>query len=230
MLKSIKSKLGVILLGAGLALGVTAGAVADDQDSGFLPDYSRLQEGQDAQGKTIRVWANPKFTPANYKAIILDPIRYYPEPKPNDSVSAGTLNDVLAYANSALKKSLSSGFKIVNSPGPGVARIRIAITGVGKSKEGLKPYQLIPIAFIFTAAKRAAEGAPYQGFVLVEAEATDSVTGELLGMRTRAGTGENMPQMKEGTQLTLQNLKPLIDQLTQNAFPNMAQYVQPMKK
>ncbi len=45
-------------------------------------------ETKDAQGKTIRAWVSPKLTPANYDAILLDPLVFYPEPRPSEQVSA----------------------------------------------------------------------------------------------------------------------------------------------
>ena len=69
------------------------------EGSGFLRDYSNLREAQDAQGKTIRVWVSPKLTPANYDAVLLDPLVFYPEPSPSEHVSAEALKQILAYSN-----------------------------------------------------------------------------------------------------------------------------------
>jgi len=59
MLNAIEGKLGILVIGALLAAGPYANAVAQDQDSGFLRDYSRLQETKDSAGKTVRAWASP---------------------------------------------------------------------------------------------------------------------------------------------------------------------------
>ncbi len=100
MKTSMASKAGVVLLA--LILGACATKTGVVEDSGFLRDYSNLRETKDAQGKTIRAWVSPKLTPANYDAILLDPLVFYPEPRPTEQVSAETLQQVLAYSNDAI--------------------------------------------------------------------------------------------------------------------------------
>jgi hypothetical protein len=209
-----------------VALAHAGVALAQEKDSGFLRDYARLQETQDAAGKTIRAWASPKFAPANYNAIMLDPLIFYPEPRPTERVSAGALNDILKYTNDVLKRSLGARFKVVDGAGPGVARIRAAFSSVGSKEEGLKPYQYIPLAFIVTSASRAASGAPQQSFIILEVEVTDSVSGDLLGSRVRVLTGEGIGKaIGEKDPVTLQVVKPVLDEAAKNAFPELSKYV-----
>ena len=143
-------------------------------------------------------------------------------------MSAATLKQVLAYSNDTLKRSVSQKFKVVDRAGPGVLRMRAAFTGVAAEGEGLKPYQYVPIAFVATMAKRAATGGPPQrAFIVVEVEGTDSVTGELLGQRVRVGTGEQLAKVGDQNVMTLDTLKPLLDELAAGAFPELARYVKP---
>jgi hypothetical protein len=228
MLKSIASTAGIIVLGAILGAGAAANAIAQEGDSGYLRDYSRLKEAKDTAGKTIRGWVSPKFTPANYNAILVDPLVFYPEPRPSERVTAEALQQMLAYANDLLKQTLGTRFKVVDGAGPGVARLRVAFTSVAAKGEGLKPYQLVPIAFVATMAKRAAAGgAPQRAAIVAEVEATDSVTGELLGMRVRVGTGERLAKFGEKDPVTLATVKPLLDEMAGQAFPELQKYVMP---
>ena len=96
---------------------------------------------------------------------------FYPEPRPSEKVSAEVLQQILDYANSQLRQALGKRFTMVDQAGPGVARLRIAITSVAAKKEGLKPYQLVPLAFVVTMASRAAEGTPQKAAIVVESEA-----------------------------------------------------------
>ncbi len=92
MKKSIAGKVGVVLLAVILgACATRTASVNQTGGSGFLRDYYDLQETRDTQGKTIRAWVSPKLTPANYDAILLDPLVFYPEPRPSEQVSAETL-------------------------------------------------------------------------------------------------------------------------------------------
>lgn len=224
MKESIAGKAGVVFLA--LILGACATG-PEVEGSGFLRDYSSLQESKDAQGKTIRAWVSPKLTPANYDAVLVEPLVFYPEPRPSEQVSAEALQQILAYSNDILKRSLSERFKVVDRAGPGVLRIRAAFTGVVAQGEGLKPYQYVPIAFVVTMAARAATGTPQRAFILVETEGTDSVTGELLGQRIRVGTGERLAKVGDQRVITLDTLKPLLDELAAGAFPELAKYVKP---
>jgi hypothetical protein len=229
MKKAVAGKLGIIVIGAILGAGPVANAIAQDQkDSGFLRDYSRLQETQDSAGKTVRAWTSPKLAPDNYNAIMLDPLIFYPEPRPSERVSAQALDQILNYTNDVLRQSMGARFKLVNTPGPGVARIRAAFSSVGSKEEGLKPYQYIPLAFLVTTASRAASGTPHQAFIIVEVEITDSVSGQLLGSRVRVLTGEGLAKaVGEKDPITLQLVKPVLDAGAKNAFPELSKYIKP---
>jgi len=222
MMKAMAGQLGIIVMGVMLGAGLHANAMAQDQDSGFLRDYARLQEIKDSAGKTIRGWLSPKLTPDNYNALLIDPLVFYPEPRPNEHVSAEALQQMLAYSNDVLKRTLSKRFNVVDRPGPGVLRLRVAFTSVAAKGEGLKPYQLVPMAFVVTMAK----GGPAQrAFIVAEVEATDSVSGQLMGMRVKTGTGERLAKIGDKDAITLQTVKPLLDEMAGQAFPELGKYV-----
>ena len=228
MLRSIAGTLGTVVLGALLGAGAPTGALAQEQDSGFLRDYTRLEETQESDGTTTRAWVSSRFTPDNYNALLWDPAVFYPEPRPTEQVSAETLQQILAYVNDLAKRTLSERFNVVDQAGPGVVRIRGAFTSVAAKAEGLKPYQLIPIALVATLAKRAATGgAPQRSAIVVEVEATDSVTGELMAARVRFRTGERLTRVGEKDVVTLECLKPLLDNLAGRVFPELAEHVKP---
>ena len=208
-----------------VALAHAGAALAQETDSGFLRDYSSLKETKDTAGKTIRAWASPKLTPDNYNALLIDPIVFYPEPRPSERVSAESLQQMLAYSNDLLKRTLSKRFKVVDQAGPGVLRIRIAFSSVAAKGEGLKPYQYVPFAFVATMASRAATGTPQRAAIVVEVEGTDSATGQLLAQRIRLGTGERLKVVGEKNVITLETIKPLLDEMAGQAFPELQKYV-----
>ena len=75
-------------------------------------------------------------------------------------------------------------------------------------------------------AKRAAQGgAPQRAFIVAEVEGTDSVSGELLAQRVRVGTGERLKDVKSDGPLKLEDVKPLLDELAGQAFPEMGKYI-----
>ncbi|MFL9962269.1 DUF3313 family protein [Paraburkholderia sediminicola] len=103
MKKSFSGKIGVVLVA--VILGACAGGLGSGsgseasvaENSGFLRDYSRLRETKDSEGRTIRAWVSPKLTPANYNAIFLDPIIFYPEPAVVKVVVASTIKFQAAF-------------------------------------------------------------------------------------------------------------------------------------
>lgn len=211
-----------------VAMANSTGALAEEQkNSGFLPDYSRLEEKQDDKGKPYRIWVSPKLTPKNYHTLIAEPIVFYPEPRPSEKVSAQALKDILKYTNDLLRHTLSRrGVKLVDRPGPGVAKLRIAITSVVAKEEGLAPHQYIPIAFLVTMASRAASGTPERARLVAETEVRDSVTGELLGLKVRAGTGERLAEIGEQKVITLETVKPILDEIAEHGFEDAPKYIQ----
>jgi len=120
--------------------------------TGFLSDYSGLE----SISSTSYRYVNPKYDLGNYAAFIIDPV----EVRLRDSAKANVtswddLEKLRAYMRSALVDALIPRYSATDrEAGPGVARIRIALTNVEKSA----PFKL--------------------GSVSMEAEILDSRTGE----------------------------------------------------
>jgi hypothetical protein len=187
------------------AASVSSAAYAAEEHSGFLGDYSALSETKDAAGDTVLRYVNPKLKPGLYQKVLIDHTQYYPAPKPSEQVTAATLTDISNYVDQGLQAKLGAKLTLATEPGPGVIRIRPAITTVAAQTPGLKPYQVIPIAFIVTsAAGRGKEAA-----IHIEVEMVDSVTGERMGASVRKGSGAKLADDK--AKLKLGDLKPLLD-------------------
>lgn len=188
------------------------------RQSGFLKNYSQLRQEQAPDGGTRLVYRNPALVSGNYTALWLDPVRYYPEPQPNEHVSAASLNEIRTYIDQSLRQKLSQHVKVVDQAGPGVIRVGVAITAVGAETQALKAYQYIPIALVMTGARAAVEGGlPEDASIAIEGQAIDSVTGQLLYASMRGGTGERVRAAAQGQgSVQLRDLKPLIDQWLDN--------------
>jgi len=176
-----------------------------EQYSGFLGDYSQLRETTDEAGDKILRYVSPQFKPGPYHAVILDPVVYYPTPQATDQVSAQTLEEVRQYVEDGFRNKLSEKVTVATQPGPGVLRIRPAITSVAPQAIGRKPYQYIPIAFFISAVA----GRDQEAGLSIEIDAVDSISGARLAAAVRRGVGEKLAG-KHG-QLTLNDLKPLLD-------------------
>jgi hypothetical protein len=211
MIRSI-AKMSAVVLAVLFGIGLAANAGA--QDSGFLKDYSQLTPEKDAFGVERRVWISPKLTRANYQKILLEHVSFYPEPRPSDKVSMDTLNQIRDYGDSALRNALASVAPLVNQAGPGVLRVRVAMTGASVQGSKLKPWQLIPAAFVLSMAVDAAGGGTANAQLAVESAGTDSVTGEPLFRVVRQAQGIQLPS---NANLTLQMVQPKIDEWVSSA-------------
>ena len=183
------------------------------QDPGFLGNvYANLQEVQSPSGQKVQRWISPALTPGKYDSLLLDKTVFYPLPKPTDQVSATTLDEISGYLDEALRRELAGVVQLATEPGPKVLRLRPAITAAAAKELGLKPYQYIPIAFIFAMVSgRESKGAS----LAVEYEVQDTATNEVLAAGMRNGIG---PELASPTaKLTLADFKPIIDAWAKDA-------------
>jgi hypothetical protein len=188
--------------------GLSACATAPQESSGFLKDYSQLKTEKDPLGFERRIWTSPKLTREKYQKVLVERVIFYPAPQPSEKVSTGTLNEIRDYGEAALRKAIASVVPLVDAPGPGVIRLRLAVTAAEVEGAQFKPYQLIPVALVITAATEAAGQGRRDVRLAVESELTDSVSGEPLARVVREAEGV---RLKSNENLTLQAARPQID-------------------
>lgn len=193
------------------AFMLTGPARADDKkemgaNSGFLDNatYASLQEVKSPSGLKARRWIAPGVMLGQYDAVMLDKTVFYPVPKANDQLSKATLNQISAYLDEAMRRELKGVVRLTSEPGPKTLRFRPAITAAAANNEGLKAYQLIPVAFIVTRGQTTKKAA-----LAVEYEVLDTETGEVVAAGMREGDGKELKTMKDT--LTLDQMKPVID-------------------
>lgn len=205
----------IAALAATLALAGPAAMAADPPNSGFLPDYSRLQPVKTPLGKDAERWLSPDLTREKYHSVIIEPVVLYPKPEATDQVPQATLDDITNYLTSSVRDVVFREVPQTTEPGPGVVKLQVAVTAVSVGSTGMKPYEFIPAALVLSTAMRAAGQRSQDVTLSVEALLTDSVTGEPLGMVVRHGSGEKLKNAK--TPLTLDQLKQRIDQWAEAA-------------
>jgi hypothetical protein len=212
-------KLAALFAAATLALAGCASKSTEPKYSGWLKDYSGLKEVTDVKGNKLERFVSPDLTPANYNAVLIEPVVFYPEPQTSPQVSADALRQLSAYMTKKIKEDVEAkGIKVVDAPGKGIARVRIAITSIGVQVEGRSAYQYIPQAFIVSAAYRGVAGNPYQGALRVEGEVTDSLTGKRLLVAVRNGVGTELGRARDEANapiLTVDSIKAVVDDWAQ---------------
>jgi hypothetical protein len=175
---------------------------------GFLGDYSMLKEEKDAAGDPVRRYVSPRLAPGAYQKLMLDAVQFYPAPQASEYVDMKTYNDVRNYVEMQMRSKLAAKVPLASAPGPGVVRVRTAITSVAAETPGLKPYEVLPIGMAFSAIR----GRGKDAVLGIEVELLDSVTGERVGAAVRRGTGEHLGS--DESKLTLEHLRPLLDKWT----------------
>ena len=150
--------------------------------SGFLSNYSVLVPMATSEADT-RIWRYRKagVNPGSYTAVILDPI--YLNQNATKEISPQVINQAkVALQDSMVNAVISRGnIKIVNQPGPGVARISVGITGAESSTDSLQPWNFTPIGLAMNAAAYAGGVNSKTPAMLVESKITDSQSKEVIG-------------------------------------------------
>ena len=150
---------------ASLGVGGCASSQMDpSQYSGFLKDYSRLKPAESATGAPVMRWIAPDVKLSKYTQVYIEPSQFYPKPQPTAVISAQTLQSITRYFDTALQRELGKNLRIVSGPGPDTIIVRPAITAVSTSTQGLKPYEVVPIALV--AGIRTSKSPPKQRFLM----------------------------------------------------------------
>ena len=184
--------------------------VPEEYFSGFLGDYSRLEQSKDEPGNLV--WINPKTDLRNYDAFIIDPVVLHVAPalveesRPNPENAAR----ITEYFREALIREVSASRTVTDRPAKGVARARVAITGALVERQNLKAYQFIPVALVITGVGEATGERDKLAVVFVEAELVDSLTGETLAETVQQGVAK-VPGDTDAEKLTEQQVKSILD-------------------
>jgi len=172
-----------------LGCGSVRGRRGTPEESGFLRDYSQLQEreGYDAQ----LVYVNPRADWSRYAAIEIDSVTLWASQE-NVKLSREDQKMLTDLVYKAMHEQLGKEFRLVEQPGPDVLRLRVALTQAKGAKVALRTMStLLPQALILgTAVGLSADTASTVGTATVEMELLDAITGERLAAAVdqRAGT------------------------------------------
>lgn len=186
---------GVLLV---LALALAGGCSSTFQAksvgmSGFLGDYSQLKPGTGEDA--LLVYVNPAADFKRYDKILIDPIKVYAV---NGGEVRGLFKDnakVLAdYADATLREHLKGDYTLVDKAGPGVLRLRVAITEANGSRVLLDTVSTVmPIGLAVSGLKCLVTGSHTAvGSVAVECEGVDPGTAERLFAAVDARVGRKI--------------------------------------
>ena len=167
--------------------------------SGFLSDYSALARTSDRRMHYVAPAAH------TYRSFIIDPVEADAEKLSEDARA-----EIAAYFRDAVARVLTdSGYTHATGPGPGTARVRVAITSIHKSTWWLK---------IHPASSLAGAG---RGGATMEGEAVDSMTGEQLAAVIQSGVGSQFTVLNLST---VSDIKSAIDVWAKDVSARLAEH------
>ncbi len=168
--KSARVLFGVVLLASMLA--ACAGLKA--RRTGFLEDYSGLEK---IQGKEEWVYVDPRVHADTYSRFIVDPIQINLDESDTKRFTTEEIEELAQFFYATAVAKISESRQVVTEPGPGVARIRIALTGIRRSKA---------LANILPVGRLLGSG---MGGASMESEWLDSQNGDQVAAFVVASTG-----------------------------------------
>lgn len=201
--------MGTLCVAALGLVGCSSKTVAPDEYSGFLKDYSQLREAKSPSGAEVMRWMDPKLDTSKYTSVYIEPTQLYPKPQATVKIPQQTLNGITSYYDQALKRELAKSLPLANGPGPGVIVVRAAITAVSSKTEGLKPYEVIPIALVAAAVSTASGIRDQETTLATEAVFLDGASNKVLAQVVRKGTGK--PLQNDAQVMQASDVKSVID-------------------
>lgn len=184
----------MLLAGCGSTGGTSGGGgiVASEATAtnvarvGFLTDYPKLRPSPGDAG--MLCWRATGVDWKRYDKVMIERIQVYLKPtgsqKPVDPTDLKMLIDSF---HSALVKSISPEARLVSAPGPGVLRVRIALTDLAPTNtlDSLAgtavPYGFVAELGSGAATGRPAGSTPYLGQTGMEVQFRDGASGTVVG-------------------------------------------------
>jgi hypothetical protein len=151
---------------------------------GFLTDYARLQPMPGGGG--MLCWRNAGTEWKRYDKVMFERIQVYPSAGSSKSVDPTDLKMLIDYFHGVLVKAIQSEAAVVNMSGPGVLRVRIALTDlVPTNTVASLPGTAVPYGFVAEIGAGAATGrpagsTPYLGQTGMEVQFRDGASGQIV--------------------------------------------------
>jgi hypothetical protein len=199
---------GALGIGSTLALAAETAPAATAAPEAAEPEHfltteemQKTAEFKTKDGQVVKRWLGDSLSAANYLKLMVDPVVYHPEATPTPQASQETLDKIAAALTDAERKKFGAKLQLVDTAGPGALKLSTAITGVTIKTEGMKPYEVLPIAAVFGAAKAAGGKRDQDVRFFLETRIVDSVSGEVVGVTMREIKGEDLKGKKDTLQV-----------------------------
>ncbi len=211
----------------GLTLAILS-ACASQQQTVATPAYSSKATASTV-GTTKREvekvsadhsrWIGDKLKTGNYKHLIIDPVVMAPLPVGLSPEQQTRLDELLTAFNQILLAELSAKVSVVSAPGPDVARLQPTFTHVSSAMQGMKVYEVIPLAALLGGIKAATGTRDKEIELWLEAKVSDSISNELLATMARKGSSDQADRK----QATLEDVREMLRDWATNSATSAAE-------
>lgn len=160
---------------------ITSGMAIASEHSGFLDDYSKLTADTDQPG--AQIYRKQGADLKSYTKIMIEPVETAFSPQSRvTSFSPDELKTITDALYTTIVQELEPDYPVVNTAGPGVLRVRLGITGIDMQNKKRSLLGYTPIGLATTTLANLAGLRVQLKDAALEAEMTDSVSGEILGL------------------------------------------------
>lgn len=166
-----------------------------EESSGFLLNYDLLKPIDSPEDFQVYTYVNSKVDKEDYDAAIVEPVFIYDGALEEDNLTQEQIENARRGLTKGLQTIIKNKYALTNKKGPGVFRVRTAITGALLEKEGLKPWNIIPVSAAITLAAHASGNESKKPVLIVELLITDSVTHEMIAEILTISSGENFRRL-----------------------------------
>lgn len=170
----------------GNAVTASDNSVAKVADVGFLSAPAKLKPSQAAGGALC--WRQAKVDWHRYDRVMFERIQVYLTQTPEQrAIDPTELKALVDYFHKALVDNMRPVLPVVDKPGPGVLRVRIALTSLTPTDTAASLVgTAVPYGFVAEAGSGAATGrptgsTPYMGQTGIEMQFRDGASGRIVG-------------------------------------------------
>lgn len=175
-----------IAAGSGASGGVVASetTAANVRRVGFLTAYSRLQPMPGGGG--MLCWREAGTNWKQYDKVLFERIQVYLKPGALQPVDPTDLKMLIDYFHSDLVRAIQPEAQVVNAAGPGVLRVRIALTDLVPTNQlasvagTAAPYGFVAEIGSGAATGRPLGSTPYLGQTGLEVQFRDGASGKVV--------------------------------------------------
>jgi hypothetical protein len=182
--------------------GCTSMTPSQSQYSGYLVSYADLQKVSLSRDQKALRWVSPSWNPDSYDVVAFEQLDLFISTEPNDRVTAQTLNQLQASMTATTRHALSEKYRVIPNVASAPANtrvllLRVAITGVQASNEGMKWYEVVPVAAVVGGVSAAIGHRDQDSELYLEAEMVDARTKQSVAKVVRKVFGEPLENARQ---------------------------------